>query len=96
MNLSEDRQDYLVYTIVEDFLKNKQVTATSRDVLFHKVKIAINQFSREWVDLDREIVSKLQSIKRGILVGSSEWDVLYNQYLEEAFKKKSSLFVKNY
>ncbi len=96
MNLSEDRQDSLVYIIVEDFLKNKFVTATSRDVLFQKVKIAVNQFVREWKDLDREIVSKLQSIKRGILVGSSEWDVLYSQYLEEAFKKKSSLFVKKY
>ncbi|MGI9548976.1 MAG: DUF507 family protein [Bdellovibrionales bacterium] len=96
MSLSEDRQDYLVHIIVEDFLKNKQVTAPSRDILFQKVKMGMNIFIKEWKELDQEVVEKLKSIKRGVLVGSSEWDVLYRQYLEDGFKKKSSLFVKKY
>jgi len=94
LNLSEDRQNDLVQKIVEDLLNRKQVAAPSRDILFQKVKMAMNQFIREWNDLDRDIVAKLKSIKRGILPQSAEWEVLYHQYLEEGFQKKSSLFVK--
>lgn len=94
MKLSDDRQDYLVQTIVKHLLNNNQVTTTSRDVLFQAIKIGMNQFSREWKELDEEITNKLKSIKRGVLAGSSEWDVLYIQFFEEAFRKKSKLFIK--
>lgn len=95
MILSQDRQDYLVHIIVEEFLKNKQVETSSRELLFQKVKIGITQFVKEWADLDKEITEKIKSIKRGVLPHSSEWDVLYNQYLKDAFQRKSVLFVKS-
>lgn len=94
MNLSDDRQDYLASIIVDGLLKDKKISASSRDVVFQKVKIGFNQFMREYNQLDQEITEKLKSIKRGVLPGSSEWDVLYGQFFEEEFRKKSSLFIK--
>ena len=94
MKISDERQDYLVQTIVNDLLENKRVTTPSRDMLFQKVKIGMNQFIREYDELDKEITHKLKSVKRGILPGSSEWDVLYRQFFEDSYRKKSSLFTK--
>ncbi len=94
MTLSPDRQNYLANAILEDLLKSGFATAPSREILFEKIKQAFSFFDKEWEEMDREISHKIQSIKRGVHPGSSEWDVLYGRFLEESFRKKSRLFVK--
>lgn len=94
MKLSADRQNYLANSILKELSEQNLVETPSREVLFEKIKQALNFFDREWEEMDREISHKINSIKRGIHPGSSEWDVLYNRFLEESFRKKSSLFVK--
>ena len=94
MKLSSNRQNDLANTILKDLLEQGFVTAASREILFEKIKQALNFFNREWEEMDQEISHKIESIKRGIHPGSSEWDVLYSRFLEESFRKKSRLFVK--
>ena len=94
MKLSPARQNSLANGILEDLLIQKLVTAPSRELLFEKVKQALSFFVQEWEEMDRDISHKIESIKRGIHPGSSEWDVLYSRFLEESFRKKSRLFVK--
>ena len=94
MKLSPDRQSYLANVILEDLLAQGLVKA-SREVLFEKIKQALSFFTREWEEMDREISYKIESIKRGVRPGSSEWDILYSRFLEESFRKKSRLFIKN-
>lgn len=92
--ISSERQSYLSQTIVEEILKRKLVSSPSRDVLFQKVRIGFSRFISEWEEIHKEALNKIQSIKRGILPGSSEWDVLYFQFFEEQYKKTSSLLLK--
>ena len=94
MKLSPDRQNDLVNTILEELLDKEFVKASSRDVLFESLKKAFVFFTEEWEQLDEDISQKVRSIKRGVQPGSSEWEVLYNRFFEESFRKKSSLFVK--
>lgn len=94
MKLSPDRQNYLADIILEDLLEQGFVESSSREILFEKIQQGLRLFVKEWEDLDQEISHKISSIKRGIHPGSSEWDVLYNRFLEESFRKKSRLFVK--
>jgi len=94
MILTGDRQNYLVRKITDSLLQNKLVSYLDKDFLFQKVRIGLSQFLREWEEIDRSAIQKIQSIKRGVIPGSSEWDVLYMQYFEENFKKKSSSLVK--
>ena len=93
MKLSPDRQNHLANSILKDLLESNFVSS-SREILFEKTKQAIMIFVKEWEEMDQEISQKINSIKRGIHPGSSEWDVLYNRFLEESFRKKSKLFVK--
>lgn len=94
MNLSPDRQNSIANIILEDLLKEGFVKAPSRELLFEKIKQALSFFVKEWEEMDQEISKKIESIKRGIHPGSSEWDVLYSRFFEESFRKKSRLFVK--
>ena len=94
MKLSADRQSYLSHKLADRLLKKNLVTAPSKEVLFEQVKSAVSFFVQEWEEMEKEVLQKIESIKRGIRPGSSEWDVLYNRFLEESFRKKSRLFVK--
>ena len=94
--LSADRQSYLTRLIVDDLLKNKSVSdTTSGDLIFQIVKKGISLFVKEWSEIDQQAQKKISGIKRNIVPGSSEWEVLYSQYVEELFQKKSFLFVKD-
>ena len=94
--LSADRQSYLTRLIVDDLLKNQSVSdTTSGDLVFQIVKKGISLFVKEWSEIDQQAQKKISGIKRNIVPGSSEWEVLYSQYVEELFQKKSFLFVKD-
>ena len=92
--ISSDRQSFLISIIVEGILKRKLVSAPSREVLFQKVREGFSRFLSEWEGIHKEADYKIRSIKRGILPGSAEWDVLYFQFFEEKYKRTSSLLLK--
>ena len=94
MKLSADRQSYLSHKLADRLLEKNLLEVPSKEVLFVLVKSAVHLFVQEWEEMEREVLTKIESIKRGIRPGSSEWDVLYNRFLEESFQKKSRLFVK--
>ena len=92
--ISADRQSFLISIIVEEIIKRGLVSTPSRDILFQKVREGFSHFLSEWEDIHREADHKIRSIKRGILPGSAEWDVLYLQFFEEKYKRTSSLLLK--
>ena len=94
MKLSVDRQSYLSHKLVNRLLEKNLIETPSKEVLFGAVKSGIHLFVQEWEEMEQEVLTKIESIKRGVRPGSSEWDVLYNRFLEESFQKKSRLFVK--
>ena len=93
--LSADRQSYLTHMIVENLLKGKKLQAPSRDVVSQKVTTGILQFMREWSEVNQAVRLRIDSLKRGVKEGNSEWEVLYTQYFEEIYQRKSSLFFKD-
>ncbi|MBC6414786.1 MAG: DUF507 family protein [Bdellovibrionales bacterium] len=94
MKFSPEKQSYLSHQLVNRLLSKKLVQVSSKEDLFEVVKKGIQNFVKEWDDLNQEIKKKIQNIKRGVKEGSSEWDVLYRRFFEEEFRKKSSLFYK--
>ena len=93
MKLSSEKQSYLSHKIV-DRLWSRKISALSKETLFEVVRQGVQNFAKEWDDLEQDISRRIQSLKRGVREGSSEWDILYRKALEEQFRKKSRLFVK--
>lgn len=94
MNLSSEKQGYLSHKIVDRLWTQKKATASSKEVLFEVVRQGVQNFAKEWDELEKDISKRIESLKRGVREGSSEWDILYRKALEEQFRKKSRLFVK--
>jgi uncharacterized protein len=48
----------------------------------------------EWVEqgdaIDLTVRRKIASLKRGVVEGSAEWNILYRRYREEELRKKGS------
>ena len=85
--IGSDRQSALIYETVEELLKKRLVEPPSREALFQRVREGFSQFLKEWEAIHKEAEHKIRSMKRGVLPGSSEWDVLYLQFFEEKYKK---------
>jgi hypothetical protein len=49
----------------------------------------------EWVEkgdqIDTVVRRKINSLKRGVVEGSGEWQILYRRYREEELRKKGQL-----
>ena len=94
MILSEGRQSSLAHIIADDFSQSGAAGSLPREEILRAAKGGISLFIQEWEALDMEAQKKIQSLKRGVAPGSTEWDTLYSQYLEEGFSRKSALFSK--
>ena len=46
-------------------------------------KKAIFDYVKEDSDIDKKAREKVASLKRGVMEGSPEWDIMYKKYYEE-------------
>jgi len=86
--LSIDKQNYLLHLIVRSLEENqfleykdsKRVHLRTQNILSQCVKIS--------EEIDQKIVQKIRSLKRNVIEQSSEWNILYSNYLEEEMVRR--------
>ncbi|OQW54398.1 MAG: hypothetical protein A4S09_05840 [Proteobacteria bacterium SG_bin7] len=88
MILSEDRQSHLAHVIVDGIWEDDLVDYSDDDLALRMAKKAIIAFVQEMGDLDATVKQKLQALKRGVVEGSPEWDILYRKYMNEELNKR--------
>jgi hypothetical protein len=88
MIISEDRQAALARKITDDIWNADLVDYTDEDLAFRVAKKAIAEFVKDDEEVDRKAREKVASLKRGVVEGSPEWDVMYKKYYEEERNKR--------
>ena len=88
MIISEDRQAALARKITDDIWNADLVDYTDEDLAFRVAKKAIAEFVKDDEEVDRKAREKVNSLKRGVVEGSPEWDVMYKKYYEEERNKR--------
>ncbi len=88
MILSEDRQSHLAHVIIDGIWEDDLVDYSDDDLALRMAKKAIVAFVQEMGDLDSSIKQKLQTLKRNVVEGSPEWDILYRKYMNEELNKR--------
>lgn len=83
MIISEDRQTHLAHVITDAIWDDDLVDFTDDEMALRLAKKAIAEFVKEDEEIDRKAREKVTSLKRGVVEGSPEWDVLYKKYYEE-------------
>lgn len=86
--LSEDKVSHLSHVILTAVKKSSGVTMTGEEgrVLKEIKRVLAAELAQE-EEIDRKVKAKLASYSRGIVEGSSEWDVLYRKTFEEEMRK---------
>jgi hypothetical protein len=86
--ISEDRQSHLAHKITDAIWNDDLVDYTDEDLALRLAKKAIAEFVKEDQDVDTKAREKVASLKRGVVEGSPEWDILYKKYYEEERGKR--------
>jgi hypothetical protein len=86
--LSEDKVSHLSHVILLAVKKSPLVEVKSDDARILKdIKRVLASEMTQEQEIDRKVRAKLGSYSRGIVQGSSEWDVLYRKTFEEESRK---------
>ncbi len=88
MIISEDRQSHLAHMITDSIWNDDMVDYTDEDLALRLAKKAIMEFVKEDQEIDERAREKVASLKRGVVEGSPEWDILYKKYYEEERGKR--------
>lgn len=85
---SEGRVSALAHIALTAIKKGTEVADLREDrLVLIEIKAALNDFFSIDDALDVKVRRKIASLSRRVPEGSSEWDVLYRQYLEEEKRK---------
>lgn len=83
MILSEDRQMHLAHVVTDKVWGDDIADFSDDDMALRAAKKAIIDFVKEDIETDRKAREKVASLKRNVMEGTREWDILYKKYYEE-------------
>ncbi len=88
MNLSVDRQKSLAYLLVNEFLKQGMIKSSNQEEVRRWALKGVEEFVFLCKKIDQNVENKIRSLKRNVIEGSEEWNVLYYKYYEEELIRK--------
>lgn len=88
--LSEDRLAHLARIVVDGIWNDDIVDYVDDDAALRAAKRGLNLFVKEVEDIDKSVKAKVASLKRGVVEGSPEWDVMYAKYFDEEMQRRGS------
>ena len=83
MIISEDRQLHLAHIVTDKVWGDDIVDFKDDDLALKAAKIGIIAFVKEDIEVDKKAREKVASLKRDVMEGTREWDILYKKYYEE-------------
>lgn len=90
MIISEERQAHLAHLVTDAVWEDDLVDFSDDDLALRVAKKAIFEFVKEDMEVDQKARNKVTSLKRNVLEGTPEWEVLYKKYYEEERGKRGN------
>ncbi len=88
MKFSDDRLAHLSHLIHTGLQRDKLVEYSDEDRALREIKKALIEYFKSEDEADQAARDKVASLKRGVLEGSREWEILYRKYFEEELSKR--------
>jgi hypothetical protein len=88
MRLSEDRVGHLARLSVDQIWQDDLVDYTNEEQALRSAKKGLQEHVELMAEIDNHARAKVASLKRGVMEGSPEWDVMYSKYFEEEMKRR--------
>lgn len=90
MILSEGRQAHIAYLVTDGLWKDDLVDYTDDDQAVRVARQGIAKFLKEAEQVDVAARKTISSLKRNVVEGSPEWDILYRKYVEEEMSRRGN------
>ena len=91
MKLSEARILYLARESLARMRDEGLVEITNFPLALRQARELIGEWLSQGDAIDAAARRKILSLKRGVVEGSPEWEILYRRYREEELRKKGPL-----
>jgi uncharacterized protein len=83
MIITEDRQNHLAHIVTDKVWGDDIADFSDDDEALRAAKKAIVIFVKEDMEIDTKAREKVASLKRNVMEGTTEWDIMYKKYYEE-------------
>lgn len=87
MKLSEDRISHIAHQVHDRIYLDDLIDFIDEDEALKVIKKTITDFLSVGDQMDDRVRSKIMSLKRGVVEGTPEWDILYKKYSQEELHK---------
>jgi len=88
--ISDERLSHLASIVVDGIWKEDIVEYKDEDMAMKIAKRATAQFGKDMNDIDIKARQMVGSLKRNVVEGSPEWDVMYRKYYEEEMQRRGN------
>jgi hypothetical protein len=88
MKLSEARILFLARESLVRLREEKLANIPNFQVALRQARELISEWIERGDAIDIAVRKKIASLKRGVVEGSAEWNILYRRYREEELRKK--------
>jgi len=90
--ISDARQVHLARLLIDELWGNEIIDfdEEQEDHIIRQTRLIITAWVQEQGDIDENIREKINSLKRGVMEGTSEWNVLYKKYFQEEMSRRGS------
>ena len=89
MILSDERQNNFIRLVVDTIWNDDLVDYTDDDAAFRFAKKGMSEFLKEYQEIEVKTRQTISNLKRNVVEGSPDYDVLYSKYFEEELKKRN-------
>jgi hypothetical protein len=88
MKLSEARVLFLARESLNRLRDEGLAEISNFPVALRQAREIIAEFNEQGDEVDAVVRRKIASIKRGVVEGSNEWNILFKRYRDEEMRKK--------
>jgi len=91
MRLTEERVLFLARESLNRLRAEGLAEIDNFSLALRKARELIAEWAEKGDDIDALVRRKIMSIKRGIVEGSNEWNILFRRYRDEELRKRGLL-----
>jgi uncharacterized protein len=88
--LSEERQTHLAHVVVDGIWNDDLVEYTDEDEAIREAKRVVVEFVKRETSVDEAVRQKITTLKKGVMEGTREFDLLYKKYYDEEQARRGS------
>ncbi|MBK9292894.1 MAG: DUF507 family protein [Oligoflexia bacterium] len=88
MILSEEKQTHIAHVIIDGIWNDDLVEYSNEDEAIREAKRVVVEFVKKETALDDAVRQKIATLKKNVIEGTREYDLLYKKYYDEELNKK--------